>query len=121
MAGDSLGRQHFFAVGCDLGRHVKWRMDEEPEEDVKLRSQHLFLNPESPLLRQLRLPAGFNIQTTPLVTFMRVDLLFSKAEMLQILERENSGKSVSLDMAAYPGLLCRGAFFVAAKTADLFL
>ncbi|KAE9387170.1 hypothetical protein BT96DRAFT_1081005 [Gymnopus androsaceus JB14] len=44
--------------------------------------QHLYLNPEScPEWTPLRYPPGFNITSTPLVTFRRVDLLLSKEEL----------------------------------------
>lgn len=43
--------------------------------------QHLYLNPSSPLLQTLKPPIGFNISTTPLVTFRRVDLLWSQEDL----------------------------------------
>ncbi|KAB5590092.1 LPS-assembly protein LptD [Ceratobasidium theobromae] len=39
------------------------------------------VNPSSPLVSQLRLPPGFDISRTPLVSFRRVDLLFEKHEL----------------------------------------
>ncbi|KAJ3876025.1 hypothetical protein F5051DRAFT_412842 [Lentinula edodes] len=47
----------------------------------------MYLNPSSPVLPTLRFPMGFNISTTPLITFRRVDLLLSTSE-LEILHRE---------------------------------
>ncbi|KAJ4488985.1 hypothetical protein C8J55DRAFT_506735 [Lentinula edodes] len=47
----------------------------------------MYLNPSSPVLPTLRYPPGFNISTTPLVTFRRVDLLLSTSE-LEVLHRE---------------------------------
>lgn len=54
--------------------------------------QNLYLNPTSPLLQSdsftpsnpLRLPSGFNITETPLVTFNRADLLWSQDELLEM-------------------------------------
>ncbi|KAF9000458.1 hypothetical protein BDQ17DRAFT_1359645 [Cyathus striatus] len=43
--------------------------------------QNLYLSPTSPLLHTLSLPPGFDIHTTPLVTFRRIDLLVDQAEL----------------------------------------
>ena len=51
--------------------------------------QHLHLNPHSPLVSRLRFPRGFNISTTPLVTFRRIDLLFSQQELVDIYHSAN--------------------------------
>ncbi|KAG6332389.1 hypothetical protein ID866_6699 [Astraeus odoratus] len=49
--------------------------------------QNLYLLPTSPLVPELRFPAGFSIETTPLVTFHRVDLLFNKDDLDAIYRR----------------------------------
>lgn len=46
--------------------------------------QHLYLSPSSPLIKFLNPPPGFNLSTTPLVTFRRVDLLLSKEELVDL-------------------------------------
>lgn len=46
--------------------------------------QHLYLNPSSPLVPSLSLPANFSIEKTPLVTFRRVDLLLEKQELIDL-------------------------------------
>ena len=43
--------------------------------------QNLYLDPSSPLVSQLSFPPGFDIETTPLVTFRRIDLLFEPAAL----------------------------------------
>jgi len=40
------------------------------------------LDPTSPLIDEINFPEGFDVQTTPLVTFRRVDLLVSRGETL---------------------------------------
>lgn len=39
------------------------------------------MNPSSPLVKQLKPPAGFDVKRTPLVSFRRVDLLFDPSEL----------------------------------------
>lgn len=51
--------------------------------------QHLHLNPASPLVARLKFPRGFDISTTPLVTFRRIDLLFSQQELVDIYHSAN--------------------------------
>jgi len=46
--------------------------------------QYLYLNPDSPLVPTLNLPSGFDIASTPLVQFRRIDVLFSKEELVDI-------------------------------------
>ena len=46
--------------------------------------QNLYLAPDSPLVDQLNLPTGFNVSSTPLVTFRRVDLLLSQEELVNL-------------------------------------
>jgi len=51
--------------------------------------QHLHLDPHSPIVHRLKFPRGFNISTTPLVSFRRVDLLFSQQELVDIYHSAN--------------------------------
>lgn len=44
----------------------------------------MYLSPTSPLVHDLQFPEGFDIATTPLVTFRRSDMLFTKAELTHI-------------------------------------
>ncbi|KAG8690292.1 hypothetical protein FRC08_010577 [Ceratobasidium sp. 394] len=83
LVGDSVTEQHFFSMSCLLYPHVVATPDYAPHGGSGPRDwpQHLFLNPSSPLVDQLKPPAGFDIKRTPLVTFRRVDLLFSPPEL----------------------------------------
>ena len=46
--------------------------------------QNLYLAPTSPLVASINFPKNFDIAKTPLVTFRRIDILFSKEELIQI-------------------------------------
>ncbi|CAE6340317.1 unnamed protein product [Rhizoctonia solani] len=83
LVGDSVTEQHFFSMSCLLYPHVRAAPDYGPIGGSGPRDwpQHLYLNPTSPLVTQLKLPAGFDMDQTPLVTFRRVDLLFSQDEL----------------------------------------
>ncbi|KAF8629401.1 hypothetical protein AX15_003456 [Amanita polypyramis BW_CC] len=90
LVGDSVTENHFFSISCLLYPHVLGSPNytENPYFD-RAWPQHLHLNPESPLVRRLRFPRGFNISTTPLVSFRRVDLLFSQEELVDIYRSAN--------------------------------
>ncbi|KAF8604834.1 hypothetical protein BDV93DRAFT_491604 [Ceratobasidium sp. AG-I] len=83
LVGDSVTEQQFFSMSCMLYPHVIATPDYAPHGGSGPRDwpQHLYLNPSSPLVRLLKPPAGFDIKRTPLVTFRRVDLLFSTSEL----------------------------------------
>lgn len=79
---DSVTENHFFSLSCVLYPHVRATPNytENPYFD-RAWPQHLYLSPSSPLLPHLRLPSGFSVEDTPLVTFRRVDLLLDRSEL----------------------------------------
>ncbi|KAL1671160.1 hypothetical protein EV122DRAFT_285256 [Schizophyllum commune] len=44
----------------------------------------MYLNPDSPVVQRLKLPRGFNVTGTPLVTFRRVDTLLIGDELIAL-------------------------------------
>ncbi|KAL4073749.1 hypothetical protein V8B97DRAFT_1236538 [Scleroderma yunnanense] len=88
LLGDSITEQHFFSLSCILYPHVRATPNytENPYFD-RAWVQNIYLSPTSPLLADLNLPAGFSIETTPLVTFHRVDLLFNQDDLDAIYRR----------------------------------
>ncbi|KAJ2934615.1 hypothetical protein H1R20_g2479, partial [Candolleomyces eurysporus] len=101
LIGDSITEGHFFSLSCLLYPHVLATPDYTNLTSFdRAWPQHLYLNPASPLLhhdstiritkhqaglknarKKLRLPPNFDIEKTPLVTFRRNDLLYSKEEL----------------------------------------
>lgn len=72
-----MSEGHFFSLSCSLGEHVRAEPvypDGEPG-DIAYIPQQLYLLPDSPLVPHLKFPPGFDIATTPLVTFLRCDFL----------------------------------------------
>ncbi|KAF8754547.1 hypothetical protein RHS01_05795 [Rhizoctonia solani] len=88
FVGDSVTEQHFFSMSCMLYPHVRATPDYAPTGGSGPRDwpQHLYLNPSSPLLTQLKLPHGFDIDRTPLVTFRRVDLHTFRPQSIRIIQ-----------------------------------
>ena len=92
LVGDSITEGHFFSLSCMLHPHVIATPTYTPNSYFdRAWPQNLYLNPDSPLLRpnsrinkQLVFPPGFNISTTPLVTFRRIDLLFEQSELVDL-------------------------------------
>ncbi|KAI0630069.1 hypothetical protein C8Q77DRAFT_1136192 [Trametes polyzona] len=82
LIGDSVTENHFFSLSCLLFPHVRATPDyvANPYFDRGW-PQNLYLNPSSPLVSKLKFPAGFDIETTPLVTFRRIDLLYEPAAL----------------------------------------
>ncbi|KAI0369631.1 hypothetical protein BV20DRAFT_945641 [Pilatotrama ljubarskyi] len=82
LVGDSVTENHFFSLSCLLYPHVRATPDyiENPYFDRGW-PQNLYLDPSSPLVSKLSFPPGFDIETTPLVTFRRIDLLFEPAAL----------------------------------------
>jgi hypothetical protein len=82
---DSVTENHFFSLSCVLYPHVIATPDYTKSANFDRGwPQHFYLSPSSPLFHTLALPKGFNISATPLVTFRRVDLLFSQDELVDI-------------------------------------
>lgn len=79
---DSVTENHFFSLSCSLYPHVTatpyYASGQSWDRGWP---QNLYLNPESPIISNITFPAGFNITGTPLVTFRRIDILYSKAEL----------------------------------------
>ncbi|KZV72839.1 hypothetical protein PENSPDRAFT_565478, partial [Peniophora sp. CONT] len=85
VLGDSVTENHFFSLSCTLFPHVRAMPNytENPYFD-RAWPQHLYLNPNSPIIKTLDMPEGFDIAETPLVTFRRMDLLLTKPELEQL-------------------------------------
>ena len=81
---DSVTENHFFSLSCILYPYVFATPDYTLGAFDRAWAQNLYLKPSSPLISTLSLPEGFNITTTPLVTFRRIDLLLSKDELIAI-------------------------------------
>ncbi|KAJ3531922.1 hypothetical protein NMY22_g7961 [Coprinellus aureogranulatus] len=91
LIGDSVTENHFFSLSCLLYPHVIATPNYN-NPLVKLFTnrgtfQHLYLNPASPLASDsspINFPPGFSVSKTPLITFRRVDVLYSKAELVKM-------------------------------------
>lgn len=85
IVADSVAENHFFSISCLLYPHVRATPNytENPYFD-RAWPQNLYLNPKSPLIPTLDMPHGFNISSTPLVTFRRVDLLLDTSELVDL-------------------------------------
>ena len=81
---DSVTENHFFSLSCILYPYVFATPDYTHGSFDRAWVQNLYLKPSSPLLSTLSFPEGFDIASTPLVTFRRIDLLFSKDELISI-------------------------------------
>ena len=90
FVGDSITEGHFFSLSCTLYPHVIATPTYTPGSYFdRAWPQNLYLNPESPLLRlssprRLRIPPWFNITSTPLATFRRIDLLFEQKDLEEL-------------------------------------
>jgi hypothetical protein len=82
LIGDSVTENHFFSLSCMLYPHVRATPNytENPYFD-RAWPQNLYLNPGSPLIPTMKLPTGFSVESTPLVTFRRVDLLLDGPDL----------------------------------------
>ena len=83
---DSVTENHFFSLSCILYPYVFATPDYTLGLFDRAWAQYLYLRPSSPLVSTLSLPEGFDIVSTPLVTFRRIDLLLSKDELNSIYE-----------------------------------
>ena len=81
---DSVTENHFFSLSCILYPYVFATPDYTLGGFDRAWAQNLYLKPSTPLLSTLSLPEGFDIASTPLVTFRRIDLLLSKDEIISI-------------------------------------
>ena len=75
-----MTENHFFSLSCMLYPHVRATPDWTQGFD-RAWPQNLYLNPASPLIPHIKFPPGFDIETTPLVTFRRIDLLFETSQL----------------------------------------
>lgn len=79
---DSVTENHFFSLSCILYPHVIATPFYAPGQNWDRGwPQNLYLNPNSPVVNNITFPPKFNITSTPLVTFRRIDILFSKSEL----------------------------------------
>ena len=75
----------FFSLSCILHGHVIATPDYSAGGAWDRGwPQNLFLSPTSPLLSSISFPKKFDVAKTPLVTFRRIDILFSKEELIDI-------------------------------------
>ncbi|KAH6914495.1 hypothetical protein BKA70DRAFT_1261599 [Coprinopsis sp. MPI-PUGE-AT-0042] len=95
LIGDSVTENHFFSLSCLLYPHVIGDPDYRLGDYHRAWPQHLYLDSKSPLVSKLDFPEGFNISSTPLVTFRRVDVLWLKDE-LQTMHEELHPDNFSL-------------------------
>ena len=79
-----MTENHFFSLSCILYPYVFATPDYTHGDFDRAWQQNLYLKPSSTLLSTLSLPEGFDIASTPLVTFRRIDLLLSKDELISI-------------------------------------
>ncbi|KXN85845.1 hypothetical protein AN958_10789 [Leucoagaricus sp. SymC.cos] len=82
LVGDSVTENHYFSLSCILYPHVIATPYYAPGQNWDRGwPQNLYLNPNSSVVKDITFPPNFNISSTPLVTFRRIDILFSKAEL----------------------------------------
>ena len=80
-----MTENHFFSLSCILYPYVIATPDYTSGSSFDRGwPQNLYLNPSSPLISKISFPKGFDIASTPLVTFRRIDLLLSKDELISI-------------------------------------
>ncbi|CCM03879.1 uncharacterized protein FIBRA_06030 [Fibroporia radiculosa] len=92
LIGDSVTENHFFSLSCVLYPHVRATPDYSAGGGFdRAWPQNLYLNASSPLIPHLKLPKDFDIATTPLVTFRRVDLLLEQAELEELYAERTKG------------------------------
>ncbi|KAF9533582.1 hypothetical protein CPB83DRAFT_902945 [Crepidotus variabilis] len=85
LVGDSVTENHFFSLSCILHGHVIATPDYSKGGSWDRGwPQNLYLSPSSPMVSSISFPEGFDIEKTPLVTFRRIDILFSKEELVEI-------------------------------------
>jgi len=85
ILGDSTSEGFFHALSCMLYPHVYATPDyvKNPYFD-RAWPQYLYLNASSPLVSSLKFPQGFDMATTPLALFRRVDLLLGKGDLEEL-------------------------------------
>ena len=91
-----MTENHFFSLSCILYPYVFATPDYTQGAWDRAWQQNLYLKPSSPLLSTLSLPEGFDIASTPLVTFRRIDLLLSKDELMSI-HKSSQPENVTLN------------------------
>ena len=96
-----MTENHFFSLSCILYPYVFATPDYTLGAFDRAWQQNLYLKPTSPLLTKLSLPEGFDIASTPLVTFRRIDLLLSKDELISIHKSSQPGNVVLDDTSLF--------------------
>jgi len=84
--GDSLSAQWFMSLSCYLAPYIYAVPYFTPATPWNA-TQHLYLNNASHLVQNMDLPAGFDLNTTPLVSILRSGLLLSKPEIKEVIEK----------------------------------
>ncbi|KAF5328648.1 hypothetical protein D9619_011535 [Psilocybe cf. subviscida] len=97
LVGDSVTENHFFSLSCILYPHVIATPDYTSGGSWDRGwPQNLYLSPSSPLVDKISFPKNFNISTTALVTFRRIDLLFSQDQLVEIHKELHAAKPTPL-------------------------
>lgn len=92
---DSVTEGHFFSMSCSLFPHVRAVPDYKSNEQWdRSWTQHLYFYRDSPLLSNITVPEGFDIDATPLVTFRRSDLILPRSEITAV-HRKMYGRASS--------------------------
>lgn len=90
LVGDSVTENHFFSISCTLHPHVIATPDYTSGASWDRGwPQNLYLKPDSPLVNTITFPPDFNISSSPLVTFRRIDILFSQGELNALYHTQN--------------------------------
>ena len=93
---DSVTENHYFSLSCLLYPHVRTTPNFTAFGYYEHHwPQEMYLSPTSPLVHEIQFPEGFDIATTPLVSFRRSDLLLTKPQIVGIhesLHPERAGK-----------------------------
>ncbi|BGP21032.1 hypothetical protein JCM10213_002933 [Rhodosporidiobolus nylandii] len=87
IVGDSISEQHFFSLSCALYPHVKASWPFPPMSEWKqIKEEHLFLDPEGPLVSsgRLRVPEGWDWEGSAVVSHVRSDHGLSPLELVDL-------------------------------------
>ncbi|KAF5328649.1 hypothetical protein D9619_011536 [Psilocybe cf. subviscida] len=100
FVGDSVTGNHFFSLSCILYPHVISTPDYTSGSFHRGWPQNLYLSPSSPLVDKITFPKNFNISSTALVTFPRIDLLFSQKQLVEIHKEMHAARRTPLEDAS---------------------
>ena len=92
-----MTENHFFSLSCILYPYVIATPDYNSGLSFdRAWPQNLYLNTSSPFISKISFPSRFNIKSTPIVTFRRIDLLLSKDQLISI-HKSIQPQNTSLD------------------------